>query len=142
MKKDLSSLIQNQSVTHDAYDADKPLMLYCACGQAHSPKDHNSQAVLSVEDTSRNFMEAAFVKALFPVDSIRRNFIRAVGTNTARAAIASMMPLGALEAMAMVTLSSVLLGFMACGFSGRNDSDHVTVLSIATANQHNLKRAT
>ena len=42
----------------------------------------------------------------------------------------------------MVTLSSVLLGFMACGFSGRNDSDHVTVLSIATANQHNLKRAT
>ena len=45
-------------------------------------------------------MEAAFVKALFPVDSIRRNFIRAVGTNTARAAIASMMPLGALEAIA------------------------------------------
>jgi nitrate/nitrite transport system substrate-binding protein len=100
MKKDLSSLIQNQSVTHDAYDADKPLMLHCVCGQAHSPEDHNSQAVLSVEDTSRNFMEAAFVKALFPVDSVRRNFIRAVGANTARAAIASMMPLGALEAIA------------------------------------------
>ena len=100
MKKDLSSLIQSQAVTHEAYDADKPLMLHCACGQGHSPEDHNSQAVLSLEDTSRNFMEAAFVKALFPVDSVRRNFLRAVGTNTARAAIASMMPLGALEAMA------------------------------------------
>ena len=75
-------------------------MLHCACGQAHSPEDHNAQAALSVEDTSRNFMEAAFVKALFPVDAVRRNFLRAVGANTARAAIASMMPLGALEAMA------------------------------------------
>ena len=78
MKKDLSSLIQNQATTHDAYDADKPLMLHCACGQAHSPEDHNAQAALSVEDTSRNFMEAAFVKALFPVDAVRRNFLRAV----------------------------------------------------------------
>ena len=100
MKKDLSSLIQNQASTHDAYDADKPLMLHCACGQAHSPEDHKSLAALSLEETSRNFMEAAFVKALFPVDAVRRNFLRAVGANTARAAIASMMPLGALQAMA------------------------------------------
>ena len=42
----------------------------------------------------------------------------------------------------IVNLSSVLLGFMACGFSDRNDSDHVTVLSIATANQNNIKSAT
>jgi hypothetical protein len=27
MKKDLSSLIQNQAVTQEAYDAEKPLML-------------------------------------------------------------------------------------------------------------------
>ena len=100
MPKDLTSLLQNPASTHDAYDADKPLMLHCACGQAHSPQEHHTQAALSVEDTSRNFMEAAFVKALFPVDSVRRNFLRAVGANTARAAIASMMPLGALEAMA------------------------------------------
>lgn len=100
MQKDLPSLFQKSALSHDAYDADKPLMLHCACGQAHSPEDHNAQAVLSVEDTSRNFMEAAFVKALFPVDSVRRNFLRAVGANTARAAIASMMPLSALEAMA------------------------------------------
>ena len=87
MQKDLPSLFQKSALSHDAYDADKPLMLHCACGQAHSPEDHNAQAALSVEDTSRNFMEAAFVKALFPVDSVRRNFLRAVGANTARAAI-------------------------------------------------------
>ena len=100
MPKDLTSLLQQRTSTHDAYNADKPLMLHCACGQAHSPEEQQSQAALSVEDTSRNFMEAAFVKALFPVESVRRNFLRAVGANTARAAIASMMPLGALEAMA------------------------------------------
>ena len=33
----------------------------------------------------------------------------------------------------MVTLSSVLLGLMGCGFSGRNDSDHVSLLSISIA---------
>lgn len=100
MPKDLTSLFQQRASTPDAYNADKPLMLHCACGQAHSPEEHPSQAALSVEDTSRNFMEAAFVKALFPVDSVRRNFLRAVGANTARAAIASVMPLGAFEAMA------------------------------------------
>ena len=100
MPKDLTSLLQQRTSTPDAYNADKPLMLHCACGQAHSPEEQQSQAALSVEDTSRNFMEAAFIKALFPVDSVRRNFLRAVGANTARAAIASMMPLGALEAMA------------------------------------------
>ena len=100
MRKDLPSLIQNRTSTHDAYDADKPLMLHCACGQAHSPQEHHAKAALSLEDSSRNFMEAALVKALFPVDSVRRHFLRAVGANTARAAIASMMPLGALEAMA------------------------------------------
>ena len=87
MEKDLPSLLQNRATTHDAYDADKPLMLHCACGQAHSPNEHHAQVALSIEDSSRNFMEAAFVKALFPVDSVRRNFLKAVGANTARAAI-------------------------------------------------------
>ncbi|HEY8359984.1 MAG TPA: CmpA/NrtA family ABC transporter substrate-binding protein, partial [Ramlibacter sp.] len=44
--------------------------------------------------------EASLVKALFPVDSVRRRFLRAVGANTARAAIASVLPIGALQAMA------------------------------------------
>jgi len=75
MQKDLPSLFQKSASTPDAYNADKPLMLHCACGQAHSPQEHEAQSILSVEDTSRNFMEAAFVKALFPADSVRRNFL-------------------------------------------------------------------
>ena len=73
---------------HDAFDADRPLMLRCACGQDHAPQAHD-MAVQSQEDKSRDFMEAALVKALFPVDSVRRGFLKAVGVNTARAAIAS-----------------------------------------------------
>lgn len=72
----------------------------CACGQTHGDCEQNENQNLSIENSSRDFMEAAFVKALFPVDSVRRNFLKAVGANTARAAIASVMPLGALEAMA------------------------------------------
>jgi nitrate/nitrite transport system substrate-binding protein len=83
----------------DAYDADRPLMLRCACGEDHTPGEHGSAAA-SPQQLSHGFMEASLVKALFPVDSVRRGFLRAVGANTARAAIASVLPLGALQAMA------------------------------------------
>ncbi|MGJ7553646.1 CmpA/NrtA family ABC transporter substrate-binding protein [Variovorax sp. RB3P1] len=76
----------------DPYDADRPLKMRCACGRVHGA---GSSGVLP-EDK----LEASLMKALFPVDSVRRGFLRAVGANTARAAIASVMPLGALQAMA------------------------------------------
>jgi len=81
--------------THAAYDADRPLQLRCACGRDHAPSVH-----ASAEDLGSDKLEAALVKALFPVDSVRRRFLRAVGASTARAAIASVLPLGALQAMA------------------------------------------
>src|SRR4051812_23429512 len=84
-------------MSHDAYDADRPLMLRCACGADHAPGEHGAQ---DVDGYGRDFMEASLVKALFPVDSVRRRFLKAVGANTARAAIASVLPLGALQAMA------------------------------------------
>jgi nitrate/nitrite transport system substrate-binding protein len=87
------------SKPYDAYDADRPLMLRCACGQDHAPGEH-TQAVASEEELSHNFMEASLIKALFPVDSVRRGFLKAVGANTARAAIASLLPVSALQAMA------------------------------------------
>ncbi|WP_375338487.1 CmpA/NrtA family ABC transporter substrate-binding protein [Variovorax paradoxus] len=61
----------------------------CACGRVHG-------AGVLPEDK----LEASLMKALFPADSVRRGFLRAVGANTARAAIASVFPLGALQAMA------------------------------------------
>ena len=45
-------------------------------------------------------IEATLVKALFPQDALRRRFLRAVGRKTAAAAIGSVVPLSALQAMA------------------------------------------
>jgi len=87
------------SKPYDAYDADRPLRLCCACGQDHAPGEHD-QAAASAQAHSDNYLEASLMKALFPVDSVRRRFLKAVGANTARAAIASVLPLGALQAMA------------------------------------------
>ncbi|MFZ3117919.1 MAG: CmpA/NrtA family ABC transporter substrate-binding protein [Variovorax sp.] len=84
-----------ESTANDPYDADRPLMLRCACGQDHAPDQHASAMALSNDK-----LEASLIKALFPVDSVRRGFLRAVGANTARAAIASVFPLGAMQAMA------------------------------------------
>jgi nitrate/nitrite transport system substrate-binding protein len=83
----------------DAYDADRPLMLRCACGADHAPGEHDA-ASRDEDELSRNFIEATLVKALFPVDSVRRGFLRAVGAGTARAAIGALLPVSALQAMA------------------------------------------
>jgi len=98
----------------DPYDADRPLRLSCACGQDHAPDEHDAsvargQAVQELtrrsetaefEEHSRQFIEATLVKALFPQDDVRRRFLRAVGKNTAMAAIASVLPTASLQAMA------------------------------------------
>jgi nitrate/nitrite transport system substrate-binding protein len=79
----------------DPYDAERPLVMRCACGRDHAPGEHAG----AIEDSNAK-LEASLMKALFPIDSVRRNFLRAVGANTARAAIMSVLPLGALQAMA------------------------------------------
>jgi nitrate/nitrite transport system substrate-binding protein len=98
----------------DPFDADRPLRMRCACGQDHSPEEHNTalareQAVQELQRRSetedfqtyaREFIQASMMKALFPQDDQRRRFLRAVGKGTAMAAISSVMPLTALEAMA------------------------------------------
>jgi len=76
----------------DPYDAERPLNMRCACGRVHGAE----RAGVLPQDK----LEASLMKALFPVDSVRRGFLRAVGAGTARAAIASVFPLGALQAMA------------------------------------------
>jgi len=95
------------------YDADRPLMLKCHCGGDHSPAQHQpevAQAAASprgpvaslasqVESYTNAFIEATLVKALFPQDPVRRGFLRAVGKGTAMAAIASVLPVGSLQAM-------------------------------------------
>ena len=96
------------------YNADRPLMLKCSCGRDHSPADHHAEVAADAaaatlrarsetaefEAYSQQFIEATLVKALFPHDQERRNFLRAVGKKTAMAAIASVLPVACLQAMA------------------------------------------
>ncbi len=102
---------------YDAYDPDRPLMLRCACGEDHAPGEHPQAGPASAQELSDRFVEASLVKALFPVDSVRRGFLKAVGANTARAAIASVLPIGALQAMAQergaLEKNDLKIGFIA-----------------------------
>jgi len=79
----------------------------CSCGQHANSAEHDAAAAAAMaarasdaEVLSRDFMEAAAVRALFPVESTRRDFLRAVGQRTAMAAIASVLPIASLQAMA------------------------------------------
>ncbi|MEP6877011.1 MAG: ABC transporter substrate-binding protein, partial [Burkholderiales bacterium] len=100
--------------TFDPYNADRPLMMKCSCGADHAPGEH---AAVTAERYSRDFIETALVKALLPNEHVRRRFLRAVGATTARAAIASLLPMGALEAMAQdkgsLEKKDLKLGFIA-----------------------------
>jgi len=103
----------NDTSRHDPYDADRPLLMRCACGQHGSAAEHNAsldaEGAVSVlrtrsesaafEAESNAFVEAALIKALFPQDALRRKFLRAVGRRTAQAAIASVLPAGALASL-------------------------------------------
>jgi nitrate/nitrite transport system substrate-binding protein len=68
------------------------------------------------EAYSQEFIEATLVKALFPQDQERRNFLRAVGQKTAMAAIASVLPVASLQAMAQdkapLEKSNLKIGFI------------------------------
>ena len=97
----------------DPYNAARPLMLKCGCGADHTPTQHAADAA----NYTRDLIEATLVKALLPSEPLRRRFLQAVGANTARAAIASLLPLGALEAMAQdkrpLEKKDLKLGFIA-----------------------------
>lgn len=81
------------------YDANRTLLVGCACGGDHAPDAHGS-AKLGAEQIANDFIEAVMVKALFPHEPKRRAFLKAVGASGARAAIASVVPLASLQAMA------------------------------------------
>ena len=79
------------------YDAYRRLGHACSrCGGVHADGDnpHTGAQVAAdtstpgVEKLSNDVIETALVRALFPNDALRRRFLRAVGANTARAAIA------------------------------------------------------
>ena len=88
----------------------------CACGRHRDEAEHQAAApglenvgavdalrsapVTDVDALHRRVIQSAVMRAIFPRDQERRNFLRAVGRTNAMAAIASVMPLGAIEAFA------------------------------------------
>lgn len=71
----------------------------CTCG-LHSSQEAHDAEVRGEEAIYSRVVESAVVRALFPEDDTRRNFIRAVGAGTAFAAIAQFFPLSAAKALA------------------------------------------
>ena len=69
----------------------------CSCGQHASHAEHE---LAEAEALNRRVIQTTVMKALFPLDAQRRRFLSAVGASTAWGAISSLVPFGALEAMA------------------------------------------
>ena len=102
------------SIDFSPYDADRPLMMRCTCGKNHTAAEHQQEAsaqaavaeltrrslTAEFEAYSNAFIEASMVKALFPQENVRRNFLRAVGKGAAMAAISSVLPIASMQAMA------------------------------------------
>jgi nitrate/nitrite transport system substrate-binding protein len=95
-------VIEPRSASHDPYDADRPLMMRCACGADHPLTAHGADPAPAPDASalSREFIEASLVKALFPSEPLRRSFLQAVGRRSAMAAIASVLPIASLQAFA------------------------------------------
>ncbi|NBP62866.1 MAG: nitrate ABC transporter substrate-binding protein [Betaproteobacteria bacterium] len=92
----------------------------CLCGQEH--RDLSLQTARPIRlahdsDPGNSFLEASLIKALFPIDSVRRGLLKAVGAGTVKAAITSTVPLGALQAMAQergpIEKKDLKIGFIA-----------------------------
>src|SRR4051812_29033714 len=92
----------SMSAFKDPFDPSESLGARCSCGAHDSQAEHDSALPLdSGEETlNRRVIESAVMRAIFPHDDSRRRFISAVGSSTAYAALASLVPFGALEAMA------------------------------------------
>ena len=85
------------------YDAHADLSAPCSCGKhgsQHEHDKHHPQTKVDHETLGHQTVESAMVRALFPDDRVRRGFLKAVGANTAMAAIASVLPIGAMQALA------------------------------------------
>ncbi|WP_029010528.1 CmpA/NrtA family ABC transporter substrate-binding protein [Azospirillum halopraeferens] len=78
----------------DPFDSSRTLTRRgCSCGRHASQADHDAAAA-GEEARLTRVVEGAVMRALFPNDATRRAFLRAVGTSTAAAAVASVLPLG------------------------------------------------
>ena len=111
---------------YDPFNADKDLFARCSCGQHANEREHqgahaaaqsvDGERACDAEALSSDFVEASLIKALFPQESVRRRFIKAVGMGTAMSAIQSVLPFGAVQAMAQEKGGSIEKPDLKIGF--------------------------
>jgi nitrate/nitrite transport system substrate-binding protein len=96
----------SQSI-YKPYDPDRSFSSGCTCGAHATQGEHDAEESQRIqaraadpEALSQDFVEATLVRALFPQDSMRRKFLRAVGSGTAMSAISSLLPIQQMQAMA------------------------------------------
>jgi nitrate/nitrite transport system substrate-binding protein len=100
--EDLHQETSRMSAYQNPFDPELTLGAGCSCGGHASESEHEAalSTDASAERLNHRVIESAVMRALFPRDDMRRRFIRAVGAGTALSAISSVVPFGALEAMA------------------------------------------
>src|SRR5271170_4430887 len=81
----------------DPFDPKSRLGRRCGCGGDHSESEHGRLTAVPAGEEARwnRVVDAAVLRAVFPVDAQRRLFLKTVGAATAMAAISSVLPLGA-----------------------------------------------
>lgn len=91
------------SAFNNPFDPDVKLTGGCSCGHHASQAEHDHAQAMEARALEDRAVEGAVMRAIFPQDETRRNFIRAVGASTAMAAISTFFPMGtAKEAFAEV----------------------------------------
>ncbi|MCX7217748.1 MAG: CmpA/NrtA family ABC transporter substrate-binding protein, partial [Burkholderiales bacterium] len=109
------------------YDPEHNNSTSCCCGRHSNAQEHladelrqqeldSLDRVRDPETLNQDVIEEALMRALFPNDHVRRDFLRAVGVNTARAAIASVLPMASLQAMAQEKKGSIEKKDLKVGF--------------------------
>ena len=84
------------SMFHDPFDHEAKLSHGCTCGGHEDQATHDADLARGKTDTDAlcsNVVDQAVMRALFPRDAERRRFLKAVGANTALAAISQFFPL-------------------------------------------------
>ncbi|MEW6765211.1 MAG: ABC transporter substrate-binding protein [Pseudomonadota bacterium] len=93
------------SAFKNPFDSSIHLKRGCSCGKHHSQAEHDAavarEALPDGEEAAMNrAVESTLMRAIFPHDATRRAFLKAVGAGTAMAALSSLFPMGAAQAIA------------------------------------------
>ncbi len=88
----------------------------CNCGRHNSQAEHDHAEALERQALQDRAVESAVMRAMFPQDEVRRRFLKAVGGNTAMAAIASIFPLAAAKEAFAETLGPLEKTKLSVGF--------------------------